>query len=118
MPPAGARETVAKALALECMRAAREQERNCYVFAFSGPQEVRELELNMDMKSVNNLMDFLEKVRRRGRASSIALDSLWALFLRQPSIPLVNLIFHLPAPICVFICQHICPTECDVNVFV
>jgi hypothetical protein len=37
----GARETVAKALALECMRAAREQERDCYVFAFSGPQEVR-----------------------------------------------------------------------------
>lgn len=37
----GARETVAKALALECMRAAREQERGCYVFAFSGPSEVR-----------------------------------------------------------------------------
>jgi len=37
----GARETVAKALALECMRAAREQERDCYVFAFSGPAEVR-----------------------------------------------------------------------------
>lgn len=36
----GARETVAKSLALECMRAAREQERGCYVFAFSGPQEV------------------------------------------------------------------------------
>jgi hypothetical protein len=36
----GARETVAKALALECMRAAREQERDCYVFAFAGPAEV------------------------------------------------------------------------------
>lgn len=36
----GPREVVAKALALECMRAAREQERGCYVFAFSGPQEV------------------------------------------------------------------------------
>lgn len=36
----GARETVAKALTLECMRAAKEQERGCYVFAFSGPQEV------------------------------------------------------------------------------
>lgn len=36
----GARETVAKALSLECMRAAREQERGCYVFAFSGPREV------------------------------------------------------------------------------
>mmetsp|Transcript_26101 Transcript_26101/g.57021 ORF Transcript_26101/g.57021 Transcript_26101/m.57021 type:complete len:697 (+) Transcript_26101:262-2352(+) len=62
----GPRETVAKALALECMRAAREQERNCYVYAFSGPQEVRELELNMDMRSVTNLLDFLEKVFNGG----------------------------------------------------
>ena len=36
----GARETVAKALALECMRAAKAQERGCFVFAFAGPQEV------------------------------------------------------------------------------
>lgn len=36
----GARETVAKALALECMRAAKEQERDCFVFAFAGPAEV------------------------------------------------------------------------------
>ena len=36
----GPRETVAKALALECMRAARAQERGCFVYAFSGPQEV------------------------------------------------------------------------------
>uniref|UniRef100_A0A7S0RJC1 VWFA domain-containing protein n=1 Tax=Chlamydomonas leiostraca TaxID=1034604 RepID=A0A7S0RJC1_9CHLO len=62
----GAREAIAKALALECMRAAREQERACYVFAFSGPAEVRELELNNDMKSVNNLLDFLEKVFNGG----------------------------------------------------
>eukprot|EP01023_Acetabularia_acetabulum_P040007 TRINITY_DN3866_c0_g1_i14.p1 TRINITY_DN3866_c0_g1~~TRINITY_DN3866_c0_g1_i14.p1 ORF type:complete len:677 (+),score=122.77 TRINITY_DN3866_c0_g1_i14:232-2262(+) len=62
----GARETVAKSLALECMRSAREQDRNCYVFAFSGPSEVEELELNDDMKSVNNLLDFLEKVFNGG----------------------------------------------------
>ncbi len=37
----GPREVVAKALALECMRAAKAQERGCYVFAFAGPQEVR-----------------------------------------------------------------------------
>ena len=36
----GPRELVAKALALECMRAAKEQERGCYVFAFAGPREV------------------------------------------------------------------------------
>ena len=28
------------------------------------PAQVRELELNMDMKSVNNLLEFLEKVGR------------------------------------------------------
>jgi uncharacterized protein with von Willebrand factor type A (vWA) domain len=62
----GPRETVAKALALECMRAAKAQERGCYVFAFAGPQEVRELELNMDARSVNNLLDFLEKTFNGG----------------------------------------------------
>jgi uncharacterized protein with von Willebrand factor type A (vWA) domain len=44
----GARETVAKALALECMRAAREQERDCYVFAFAGPAEVGGMERYRD----------------------------------------------------------------------
>ncbi|EFJ49849.1 hypothetical protein VOLCADRAFT_120690 [Volvox carteri f. nagariensis] len=33
----GARETVAKALALECMRGAHRQRRPCYLYAFSGP---------------------------------------------------------------------------------
>jgi uncharacterized protein with von Willebrand factor type A (vWA) domain len=33
----GAREVVAKALALECMRGAHRQQRPCYLYAFSGP---------------------------------------------------------------------------------
>jgi uncharacterized protein with von Willebrand factor type A (vWA) domain len=33
----GAREVVAKALALECMRGAHRQQRACYLYAFSGP---------------------------------------------------------------------------------
>ena len=37
----GGRETVAKALALECMRGAHRQQRKCYLYAFSGPGEVR-----------------------------------------------------------------------------
>ena len=57
---------VAKALALECMRAAQAQERGCYVYAFAGPQDVRELELNMDTKSITNLLDFLEKTFNGG----------------------------------------------------
>lgn len=32
---------MAKALALECMRGAHRQQRKCYLFAFSGPGEVR-----------------------------------------------------------------------------
>jgi uncharacterized protein with von Willebrand factor type A (vWA) domain len=62
----GPRELVAKALTLECMRAAKIQERGCYVFAFAGPREVRELELNMDPKSIENLLDFLEKTFNGG----------------------------------------------------
>lgn len=46
----GPREVVAKALALECMRAAKVQERGCFVFAFAGPAEVAELELGMVRK--------------------------------------------------------------------
>lgn len=82
----GAREVVAKALALECMRAAKAQERGCYVFAFAGPQEVRELELNMDVRSVNNLLDFLEKTFNGGsdfnapvqRCLNRLTDAKWA----------------------------------------
>jgi uncharacterized protein with von Willebrand factor type A (vWA) domain len=98
----GPRETVAKALALECMRAAKAQERGCYVFAFAGPQEVRELELNMDAKSVINLLDFLEKTFNGGsdfnapvqRCLDRLTDAKWANSdillvsdgeLRQPS---------------------------------
>lgn len=35
----GAREIVAKALALECLRGAHRQRRPCYLYAFSGPSE-------------------------------------------------------------------------------
>jgi len=62
----GPRELVAKALTLECMRAAKIQERGCYVFAFAGVREVREIELNMDAKSIENLLDFLEKTFNGG----------------------------------------------------
>ncbi|KAF8064522.1 viaA [Scenedesmus sp. PABB004] len=82
----GARETVAKALALECMRAAKEQERDCYVFAFAGPAEVREVELGMDMPSVLRLLDFLEALFNGGsdfneplrRCLNRLTDAKWA----------------------------------------
>lgn len=37
---AGAPETVAKAVTLECMRSAHRQNRACYLYAFGGPNEV------------------------------------------------------------------------------
>ena len=55
----GARETVAKALALECLRGAVRQRRACFLYAFSGPQDVQELELKVDLDSLDKLLDFL-----------------------------------------------------------
>jgi uncharacterized protein with von Willebrand factor type A (vWA) domain len=55
----GAREVVAKALALECMRGAHRQQRQCYLYAFSGPDQVQELELSVDLKSLDKLLEFL-----------------------------------------------------------
>ncbi len=37
----GGPETVAKAVTLECMRSAHRQGRACYMYAFSGPSQVR-----------------------------------------------------------------------------
>lgn len=62
----GPRELVAKALTLECMRAAKAQERGCFVFAFAGPADVAELELSMDAASVDRLLGFLEKTFNGG----------------------------------------------------
>jgi len=56
----GARETVAKALALECLRGAMRQRRRALVYAFSGPAQCLELELNStDPSSLEKLLDFL-----------------------------------------------------------
>ncbi|KAF8063042.1 viaA [Scenedesmus sp. PABB004] len=55
----GAREVVAKALALECMRGAHRQQRPCYLYAFSGPDQVQELELSVDLGSLDKLLEFL-----------------------------------------------------------
>ena len=57
----GARENVAKALALECMRAARQQERGCFCFAFSGPSAIEEIELASDPVGLARLFAFLER---------------------------------------------------------
>ncbi|KAL4527328.1 hypothetical protein Ndes2526B_g08972 [Nannochloris sp. 'desiccata'] len=55
----GAREVVAKALTLECMRGAHRQGRKCFVYAFSGPGDVMDLELGNDSASMLRLLNFL-----------------------------------------------------------
>lgn len=62
----GQREMVAKSLALECMRAAREQERGCYAFCFSGPRQVEEMELGDNPAGLTRLLDFLERTFNGG----------------------------------------------------
>lgn len=56
---AGDRERIAKALALEVLRGAHRQGRQAYLYAFSGPQQVEELELKCDPGSLNALLSFL-----------------------------------------------------------
>lgn len=55
----GGREVVAKALALECMRQAHREERACYLYGFSGPGDVVELELAADRRGLEKLLAFL-----------------------------------------------------------
>ncbi|KAA6415263.1 MAG: hypothetical protein FRX49_13645 [Trebouxia sp. A1-2] len=51
----GARETVAKAVTLECMRGAVRQKRACFL----GPGQVMEMELKVDSNSMAKLLKFL-----------------------------------------------------------
>ena len=41
------------------MRGAHRQQRSCYLYAFSGPNDVKELELKVDTGSLLELLNFL-----------------------------------------------------------
>jgi uncharacterized protein with von Willebrand factor type A (vWA) domain len=56
---AGLPESVAKALTLEAAKTAHKQNRRCYLYAFSGPGDVAELELSMDSNGLPKLLQFL-----------------------------------------------------------
>jgi len=58
---AGARERVAKAVALEAARSARRARRRCLLFAFGGPGDLRQLEL--DPSSAAGARDLLSFLR-------------------------------------------------------
>ena len=50
---------VVQAVALEAMRGAHRQQRACYLYAFSGPRDVKELELTVDTASLLELLNFM-----------------------------------------------------------
>lgn len=54
----GRPEVIAKAIALEAMRVARLEKRKCYLYCFSGPDEITQLELNLD-HSWDSIIEFL-----------------------------------------------------------
>ena len=55
----GTPELVAKALVLECLRTAHQEKRRCFLYAYSGPGQVVEHELDLSAKGVGRLLAFL-----------------------------------------------------------
>jgi len=55
----GLPERVAKAVALEALRTAHAERRRCFLYAFSGPGQVLEQELDLSEKGVGALLSFL-----------------------------------------------------------
>ncbi|MCB2212098.1 VWA domain-containing protein [bacterium] len=55
----GLPEQVAKAIVLEAMRAAHTERRECFLFAYSGPGQVLEHELDLSPAGIGRLMTFL-----------------------------------------------------------
>ncbi len=55
----GQPELRARAITLEAMRVARQQKRGCYLYAFSGPDEILELLLDLDATGWQPVLDVL-----------------------------------------------------------
>lgn len=57
----GLPEQVAKALVLETVRTAHAEKRKCYLYAYSGPDEVLEHELDLSPEGIGRLLVFLSQ---------------------------------------------------------
>lgn len=55
----GTPEIVAKAVVLEAMRTAHAEKRRCFVYAWSGPNNIMEHELSIDTDGIGKLIEFL-----------------------------------------------------------
>lgn len=70
----GAPERVAKALALEAATTAHREGRACYLYAFSGPEQVLEHELSLDAEGIGALLSFLSSTFQGGTDPDGALS--------------------------------------------
>jgi uncharacterized protein with von Willebrand factor type A (vWA) domain len=83
----GGAEAVAKAVVLEAVRTAHGQQRACHVFAFSGPEDVVEMPVAVDLPGLERLTEFMGQSFRGGtditgpleRALAKAEESSWQL---------------------------------------
>lgn len=55
----GLPENIAKAIVLECLKVATEQKRQCFVYSFSGPGDIAELELEASGQGIQKIISFL-----------------------------------------------------------
>lgn len=55
----GQREVLSKALVVECVRQAHRQNRPCYLYAFSGMGDLKEIELDMSQAGLREVLTFL-----------------------------------------------------------
>jgi uncharacterized protein with von Willebrand factor type A (vWA) domain len=62
----GGREQVAKAVVLEAMRLANLQKRPCYLYTFSGPGEIIERCLTLDVQGLDDVIEFLSQTFHGG----------------------------------------------------
>lgn len=70
----GGAEAVAKAVVLEAARTAHAQKRACYLFAFSGPEEIVEAELAVDCEGIDKLAGFMGQTFHGGTDISGPLE--------------------------------------------
>jgi Mg-chelatase subunit ChlD len=80
----GAPERVARAVVLEAMRTAIREGRSCFLIAFSGPGEIREIELRGCVEGIDRLARFLSGSFHGGTDFAQALERSLALVERGP----------------------------------
>ena len=79
----GTPEYVAKAITLEAMRLAHAEKRRCMLYAFSGPADVHEQELNLDEKGLLQLIQFLSSSFHGGTDISAPMEMAMAKLVKD-----------------------------------